>query len=148
MQQTDPGALIGAAALIVGFGITVIMFRIQRELWVQEQHPEWPNWLAWSDYLVVASVMLTLAFAIVPLLSFPVLTPCRRALASAACVAATILLAGYVPAILAHYRIEIGRSRTGVRLKGEPKERLVVFVSIAVASFGFIFTLWEHSRIR
>jgi hypothetical protein len=106
-----PGDLIAVAALIVGFAVTVIMFRVQRELWVQERHPKWPNWLSWSDYLIVTSVIFAI-FALIVLLVIPGITQYRRALAAGSCVAAIILQAGYIPGILAHYRIEIGRHRT------------------------------------
>ena len=60
---------------------------------------------------------------------------------AASCVAALILLAGYVPSILSHYRIEIGRRRTGPREKGEPAERWIVFLSLLLASAGFCATV-------
>jgi hypothetical protein len=85
------------------------MFRIQRELWVQENYPSWPNWLAWSDYLILASVVLF--FAVMPLVAISPMGS-TEAFASAACVAA-LMQVGYIPAILAHYRIEIDTRRTG-----------------------------------
>src|SRR5215213_4515006 len=136
-MKIESGDLIAAATIIVGFGVTVIMFRVQRELWVQEQHPDWPSWLAWSDYLIIASVVLALFLAIAPLLAVSVMTSLVQALAAASCVAAVILQAGYIPAILAHYRIEIGRKRKGDRLKGEPAERRFVFISAELATVGF-----------
>jgi hypothetical protein len=105
-----PGELIAVAAIIVGFGLTVFMFRIQRELWVQEKHPDWPNWVAWSDFLIILSLLLGVSVSVALLLPAP--TPRREAFASAACVGAFILQVGYIPAILAHYRIEMGKKRT------------------------------------
>lgn len=140
-----PGDLIAVAALIVGFAVTVIMFRVQRELWVQERHPKWPNWLSWSDYLIVASVVLAIV-ALVVLLAIPGITQYRRAIAASSCVAAIILQAGYIPGILAHYRIEIGRHRTGDRQKGEPAEKAIVCVSGFVAVLLFILVLRLHLR--
>jgi hypothetical protein len=138
------GDLIAVAAILVGFGLTVIMFRLQRELYVQEQHPQWPNWLAWSDYLILASMLVAVFFVVLPILAFPVVTRMREALASAACISAIILQVGYIPAILAHYRIEIGRSRTGDRQKGEPTERLYVYLSIALRTVGFIIVFYQR----
>jgi hypothetical protein len=68
----------------------------------------------------------------------------REALASAACFSAIILQVGYIPAILAHYRIEIGKKRTGDRQKGEPTERICVYLSIALAAVGFIVVFCQH----
>jgi hypothetical protein len=142
-----PGELVAVAAIVVGFGLTVIMFRIQRELWVQEKHPDWPNWLAWSDYLIILSLLLGVIVSVILLLPDP--TPRVKAFASAACVAAFILQVGYIPAILAHYRIEMGRKRAEEgkpRERGEPIERRVVRVSVFLATVVFIFMLWEHLR--
>lgn len=142
-----PGELIAVAAIIVGFGLTVIMFRLQRELWVQEKHPDWPNWLAWSDYLIILSLLLGVLVSVILLLPGP--TRGAEAFASAACAGALILQVGYIPAILAHYRIEMGRKRTEEgkpREKGEPIERRVVGLSVLLAAAGLMFVLWEHLR--
>jgi uncharacterized membrane protein len=146
-MTVEPGDLIAAATLIVGFGVTVIMFRVQRELWVQEHHPGSPTWLAWSDYLILASVGLALFLVLVPLLFLRVITPLVQAVAAAACVAAVFLQAGYIPSILAHYRIEIGRGRKGDRLKGEPAERLLAVASAALAIGAFILVICWRFRL-
>ena len=134
--------LLTAAAVIVGFGITVIMFRVQREIQVQEKGE--PSWLAWSDYLILGSIFLTIGLAILPLLMLPWVSTLTRSLAASACVAAFILQAGYVFGILAHYRIEIGRKRKGPREKGEPAERLIVKLSAVFAGIGFAIVMWLH----
>jgi hypothetical protein len=85
------GDFIAVGAILVGFGLTVIMFRLQRELDVQEQHPQWRTWLAWSDYLILASMLLAVFFVVLPVLAFPAVTRMREALASAACISAIIL---------------------------------------------------------
>jgi hypothetical protein len=137
------GDLIAVAAIIVGFGLTVIMFRAQREIWVQDQRPDWPNWLAWSDYLIIVSVLLASFAALIPLLAISTAEKTIQAVASASLVAALILQVGYIPAILAHYRIEIGRTRTGPREKGEPAERRIVVCGLLGAAAGFAMVL-EH----
>jgi hypothetical protein len=30
------------------------------------RHPEWPNWLAWADYLVLATIVLSLVLVVLP----------------------------------------------------------------------------------
>ena len=131
-------AYLTVACILSGFGIAVLMFRIQRELHMQERHPDSPNWLAWADYLVIGSIALSLLLVVLPLVALP--SPGKQALAFAAasCAAATILLAGYPPAILDHYRIEIGANRKGDRNKGEPIEKVLVLLTafIAVAVFA------------
>jgi len=126
------------ASILSGFGISVLMFRIQRELHMRERHPDSPNWLAWADYLVIGSVTLSLLFVVLPLVAFPAPGKNALALAAGSCAAATILLAGYPPAILDHYRIEIGANRKGEGNKGEPIEKALVLLAafIAVAVFA------------
>jgi hypothetical protein len=41
-----PQPYLTVASILSGFGISVFMFRIQRELRVRDVHPDWPNWLA------------------------------------------------------------------------------------------------------
>jgi len=139
LHQAD---FIAVAAILIGFGLTAIMFRIQREIYVREVNKK-DNWIAWSDYLILASVLLVLSLIVIPLLTFSYAT-----FAPAASAAAFILQAGYIPAVLAHYRIEIGKSRDVKRLpreRGEPAEKWIVFVSGVVALLFFIVT-WQHSR--
>jgi hypothetical protein len=137
-----PGDIIAASAIIIGFGLTVIMFRIQRELLVREnpdKYPGWPSWLAWSDYLILFSALLGFG-AVVLVLAFSLL-----ALASAFCAAAVILQSAYFPAILAHYRIEIGKNRTGKRQKGEPAEKWIVRLATVIALIISIL-VWQHAQ--
>jgi|SRR5437773_11587171 len=99
------------------------------------------SWLAWADYLVVTSVGLAVFGATLPLLIFPAAGRTIMAIAAFSCAAALVLLAGYVPAILAHYRIELGARRKGPRERGEPIERWTVVASCICASMAFSATL-------
>ena len=63
----SPQPYLTIASILSGFSISVFMFRLQRELGVRERHPDWPNWLAWADYLVIATVVLSVLFVGVPL---------------------------------------------------------------------------------
>jgi hypothetical protein len=45
------GDLIAASAIVVGFGVTAVMFRLQRELYVLEALKVRVLWLAWAHYL-------------------------------------------------------------------------------------------------
>jgi hypothetical protein len=124
---------LAVASILAGFGITVLMFRIQRELYVRERYPGWPNWLAWADYLIFGAILLSLALVVLPLSilgdSKPVL-----AVAAGSSGAAAVLIAAYPFAILDHYRIEIGAQRAGGRQKGEPIEKVIVICAIAAAA--------------
>jgi hypothetical protein len=111
MKCLSPDALIAVDSIIAGFGVTAVMFRLQRELSISDEnwkerrknpsHLFTPNWIPVADYLIIAAVLLALIFAVRPLLMpFDEATlQCARA----ASAAATILLGGYVPTILGHY---------------------------------------------
>ena len=141
MSTTD---LIAVSAIVVGFSVTAIMFRIQRELYVLEILKLKILWLAWADYLILGSVFLAVFGATVPLLLWPVASDELLALATASCAAAVVLQAGYIPSILAHYRIELGAQRKGPRARGEPTERYFVIGSGLIAGCIFTATLLFH----
>src|ERR1700677_1658704 len=95
----SPSDLIAIAAMIFGFGIVVIMFRVQREVGAQESHPDWPLWTSWADWLILWSVPLG-CLTILSLLAFPGMR-LVEALAAALCGSAVVLQVGYIPAIMA-----------------------------------------------
>jgi len=126
------------ASIVVGFGATILVFRIQRELEMQER--EEVIWIARADWLVIiATTIAGFAGLILPL-SIPWLQ-CTQ-LPAAACASAVALLIGYVFAILAHYRLVFGRTRSGPRENPEPAERVLFwgFIAIAVVVFIVSFT--------
>jgi len=91
----SPQPYLTVASILTGFCISVFMFRIQRELSVRDRHPDWPNWLAWADYLIVATIVLSVIGVILPLVAVP--TPSRTSfsVAAASCAAASLLLLAY-----------------------------------------------------
>ena len=132
-MEMNGDSYLTVAGILAGFGVAVLMFRIQRELHVRETKPDWPNWLAWADYLVFGAILLSLLGVVLPL---SVVGDTRRVLAVAAgsCGAAAVLICAYPFAILDHYRIEIGAKRKGNRVKGEPIEKAIVIMSAIVAA--------------
>ena len=142
--MNSPQPYLTVASILSGFGISVFMFRVQRELSVRDRHPEWPNWLAWADYLVLTAIVLSLSLVLLPLVALPEPNRFVFSVAAASCAASSILLLAYPFAILDHYRIEIGawRTRGGekpeTRHKGEPIERVIVVSAVIVAALVFI----------
>ena len=128
------------------------MFRIQRELSVRDRHPDWPNWLAWADYLIIATVVLSVVLVILPLVAVPAPSRAVYSVAAGACAAASLLLLAYPFAILDHYRIEIGTWRTTLgeepqaRHKGEPIERIIVVTAGIVAALTFAAIVFAANR--
>jgi hypothetical protein len=139
-----PQPYLTVASILSGFGISVFMFRIQRELRVRDEHPQWPNWLAWADYLILAAILLSLLLVVLPLMAIPEPGRLAYSVAAGSCAAASMLVAAYPFAILDHYRIEIGtwRTREGEgsqeRHKGEPIERLIVLGTAVLANIAFV----------
>lgn len=148
----SPQPYLTVASILSGFSISVLMFRLQRELSVRERHPDWPNWLAWADYLVIATVVFSVLLVVVPLVAFPEPTEFVFSIAAGTCAATSLLLLAYPFAILDHYGIEIGgwRRKAGdnveIRHKGEPIERIIVILAglIAVLVFTAIVLLWKY----
>ena len=149
--MNSPQPYLTVSSILSGFCISVFMFRIQRELSVRDRHPEWQNWLAWADYLIIATLVLSLVFVVIPLVATPAPGETVFAIAGASCAAAAVLLLAYPFAILDHYRIEIGswRTRAGehptVRHKGEPIEKAIVIAAGVIAAVVFSAIVWTRS---
>ena len=149
--MNSPQPYLTVASILTGFCISVFMFRIQRELGVRDRHPDWPNWLAWADYLIISTITLSVILVIIPLVAAPAPSRLIYSIAAGSCAAASILLLAYPFAILDHYRIEIGTWRTKqgeevqARHKGEPLERIIVVTAavVAAATFAAIVVAWN-----
>ncbi len=134
------GDYLTIASLFAGFGMAILVIRIQRE--PANETPKGQAGLAWADLLLLGAAMLSLWLAILPLLLFGA---AAAKLAGAACAAVAILLGGYLPAILDHYRIFLGEGRTGRRERGEPVERVIVLATSALAVIVFAAGLTKGS---
>ena len=150
--MSTPQPYLTVASILSGFGISVFMFRIQRELRVRDEHPEWPNWLAWADYLILAAILLSLLLVVLPLTAIAEPGRLAYSVAAGSCAAASLLVAAYPFAILDHYRIEIGtwRTREGEqpqeRHKGEPIERFIVLAAAVLATVAFLTVIVTWNR--
>ena len=123
----DSGTLANFASVIGAFGAAILIFRIQRELHMGEQGER--VWIPLADWLIIIATLVSLLLVIIPLVTVDAASPHYLKLPMAACGAAAVLVSGYVFAILAHYRIFFGRSRTGSRSLAEPLE--IVFSTVA-----------------
>ena len=93
-------------------------------------------WLPAADWLLVGATLVSLLLVIVPLVTLP-----EVRIAAAASGAAAIMVAGYVLAILGHYRIVFGQKRSGPRHNPEPSELLFVTVALVAAFCLFVLRL-------
>lgn len=146
--MVDDGAIAGIGAVIVGFGITAFVFRVQRELQLADEGQR--RWIPWADRLLISVVTVTLLLVL-----FPIALAGRTAslwgerLPAAACCASTVALAGYIPALLAHYRFGPSPARKwiwfgcrlGDRSAGEPAEIAIVVASVVLGIIAAVVSL-------
>ena len=140
--MADVATLATVASVIAGFGAAILVFRIQRELQAHEQLE--PQWIPWADRLLVVATLVALLLVLLPLVAASNRPGYMAQLPAAACTAAICMVAGYILAILAHYRLIVGRRRSGPRANPEPAEKWLVLVSIAAAVLLFAMALLRY----
>jgi len=141
--MADVGILGTIASVIAGFGGAMLLFRLQRELQAQKESE--PTWLAWADRLLILATLTALLLVLLPLVATTNRPGVVAHLPAAGCAAALILMAGYIPAILAHYRLFLGAGRSGPRGNPEPAERVIVLLTVLIALVVFFCVLWRYS---
>lgn len=146
MSNVDAGTLANIASVISAFGAAMLFFRLQRENDMRQKGE--PVWLPRADWLLVAATTLCLLLVIVPLTAFSGLR-----LPAAAAGSSAILVAGYVFAIMAHYRIFFvreglfwGSLREGPRHNPEPSERILVWITTSLAVLFFLWRVLPSSN--
>ncbi|HEV7784948.1 MAG TPA: hypothetical protein VGQ28_06395, partial [Thermoanaerobaculia bacterium] len=141
--MADIATLGTIASVIAGFGGAMLLFRLQRELQVQKESE--PLWIPWADRLLILATLIALLLVLLPLVATTNRPGVMAHLPAAGCTAALILMAGYIPAILAHYRLFFGAGRSGPRGNPEPAERVVVLLTVLIALAAFFCVLWRYS---
>lgn len=138
-DMPDPENLATVSSLIAGFGIAILLFRIQREVQMQAQGK--PIWIPWADWLLVIATVLCLGAVLFPIVSGLLQPITRIRVAASAASASIILVIGYVFSILAHYRLILSFGRTGLRENPEPSEAFLVITCIvaAVGAAAWVF---------
>lgn len=139
----DPALLATVAGVIGGFGSAMLLFRLQRELHMQARGER--IWIPWADRSLGVATLIALLAVLLPLVAGLPPEPWRTRLASAFCTSAVLLLAGYVPTVLAHYRLLFGSLRSGPRTNPEPGERGLTWFFAALAAAGFVTVLSERT---
>lgn len=131
----NESTIVTVASLIGSFGAAVLVFRVQREASMDSGGEI--TWIPWADRLLLTAVLSSLLLGVFPVLSGLGGEVVLR-LATASTSAAVWLLAGYVLAILGHYRLILGRRRTGARSNPEPAERWITWITVGMAAVAFI----------
>jgi hypothetical protein len=126
--------LVSAASIMAGFGVVFFAFRLERELKVAEQRQA-RTWIAVSDWLLIAAIVISLILVVVPLVSSSALPAASLDRARAACAAAAILISGYIPSILAHYNFIYWLHKP--RRNPTIPEALMVILTLVVAAMVY-----------
>lgn len=137
----DLSTLSTVASIISGFGVAMLFFRIQRELQMQEKDET--IWIPAADWLLISATLMSLLLVIFPIVAVSKDASIAHNIASSACSASSILVAGYIFSILAHYRLLFGRHRTGPRDNPEPAEKTLVRLTIVIAAIVFIVVFMQ-----
>jgi hypothetical protein len=129
--------LVTIAGVMLGIGIAIMLFRLSRELAMRERRER--NWLAYSELLVVGACILSAIVLLLPVFGaqsrqVTVLLP------RSAILAGVVMLIGYIPGILAHYRFIGGKRRPPLRENPEPIERSIVLGATVIAVLAFLGT--------
>ena len=138
----DDATLAAIGAGIMGFGIVAFVFRVQRELDGRERNrtrlamrkasavppgdaeqgkaeqgkDESANWLPWADSLLIGGVTAAILLVLFPIaLAGSVSSLWGEQLPAAACSGSVIALAGYIPALVAHYTYDFRDSPMWLR---------------------------------
>jgi uncharacterized membrane protein len=141
--MADIGTLGTIASVIAGFGTAILVFRLQRELQMQQETEV--QWIPWADRLLILATLIALLLVLLPLVATTNRPGVMAHLPAAGCTAALILVAGYILAILAHYRLFLGAGRRGPRSNPEPAERVIVLAAGLIALLAFVWVLWHYS---
>jgi hypothetical protein len=135
-----PSDLLVVGSIIAAFGAATLPVRLQREIEMARRREI--TWIPWAERLVLCATLLSLVGVIIPLLLFEP-TQLSLTTAKAATLLSVVFLAGYVPAILAHYRLMWSGGRSGPRENPEPSERFVVWITVSIGLFLSIITFFS-----
>jgi len=141
-MSDNPDSLITAASIMAGFGSIFFAFRLERELHIADENRKKPikereiTWIAFADWMLILAIIVSLVAVVVPLVSPGKLTDASLDRARAACAAAAVMIAGYIPSILAHYNFIrwLDKSRTNPT----PLEGLCVFLTLLAALLVYL----------
>jgi len=98
------------------------------------------TWVAFADWLAIGATMTSLLFVVLPSVAGD---PARLGKLPAAAVSmAVVFELGYIPAILAHYRLVLSAGRGGPRINPEPAEQRLVLLFGLLGVGAFVLVLF------
>jgi len=139
----DTGTIAAIASIVAAFSVTMLVFRVQRELGMPGRGVG--SWIPPTDRLLLVTSTLALIAVLLPLVAAHPSSWTHQCLPAPACATLVILLGAYPFALLAHYRFILSGGRTGVRGPSEPGERKVIAVAVVLAILTFAWSLHIHA---
>jgi len=137
--MADNSTIAQIASIIAAFGAAMLFFRIPRELEMNKNGEQ--IWIPYSDQLLIYATLASLFLSLLPIVVMKEDIVILRNLTRAACAASTVMLGGYIPGILAHYRLIFGKNRHGPRDNPEPAEKVIVNIALLLAILVFVITI-------
>lgn len=143
MNEVDLRVIATTAAIITGFGSAAFIFRLRRELEMERSGE--PIWLPWADRLLLSAILISVFFVLLPIFVLEPGAGLIRAI-RALLAASLVLMGGYFPAVLAHYRMILGGARTRPRRQTETWEVRICWMAVCLAlAAGAASIVWGHS---
>lgn len=139
----DTGTIAAIASIVAAFSVTMLVFRVQRELGMPKRGVG--SWIPPADQLLLVTSTLALVAVLLPLVAAHPSSWVHQCLPAPACAALVILLGAYPFALLAHYRFIFSGDRQGVRGPSEPGEVRVITTAVVLAIFTFAWSLYRHA---
>lgn len=139
----DTGTIAAIASIIAAFSVTMLAFRVQREIGMPGRGVG--SWIPPADQLLLVTSTLALVAVLLPLVAAHPSSWVHQCLPAPACAALLILLGAYPLALLAHYRLIFSGGRTGVRGPSEPSEVRVIAIAALLATLAFAWSLYLHA---
>jgi hypothetical protein len=127
------GEVWTAAAVLIGFQVTVFLWRLQRELELARR--KGPNWFPPADYLNLFS-LLTASLVLV----LPTIIPAMAARGAARVLALSVILfVGYPFALVGHYGLLFTGEVDKLPGKYSTLAEKIIFVLTGVAAISYLF---------
>lgn len=98
--------------------------------------------ILWADKMLFASILLLLVFTVLPILVFSRPELLTERIPCAACSAAIVMFAFYVPAVVVHYRRYFWPPYTETTTEPDWVERKVVGAAVFLATVIFLSSFW------
>lgn len=142
----DASTLATISGLTVAAAITMLAFRLQRELSIRASAGIKATWVPPADRLLMGALLIASLGVLLPLILLPASASFYFKLPSAASAASTVLLAMYPLAIFSHYDLRLFSRNAGQPDRSHYNlllENLYVMIAMVGAMAAALYTWWR-----